>query len=35
MIATLFAIFLGGFLTILSLICLAYLLAYLQDIDYD
>lgn len=33
MIATLFAIFLGGFITIVTFICLAYLLAHLQDID--
>jgi hypothetical protein len=35
MIATLFAIFLGGFITILTLVCLAYLLAHLQDADRD
>lgn len=35
MIATLFAIFFGGFITVLTLICLAYLLAHLQDSDRD
>ena len=35
MIATLFAIFLGGFITVLTLICFAYLLAHLQDSDRD
>ena len=33
MIATLFAIFIGGFVTILTLVCFAYVLAYLQDVD--
>ena len=35
MIATVFALALGGVITIATLLCLAHLLAYLQDIDRD
>jgi hypothetical protein len=33
MIATVFALALGGFITVATLVCIAHLLAHLQDID--
>lgn len=35
MIATIFALVIGGVITIATFICLAYLLAHLQDSDRD
>jgi hypothetical protein len=35
MIATVFALILGGVITIATFVCLAYLLAHLQDVDKD
>jgi hypothetical protein len=33
MIATVFALVLGGVITIATFVCLAYLLAHIQDLD--
>jgi len=33
MIATVFALALGGFITVATLVCVAHLLAHLQDTD--
>jgi len=33
MIATVFALALGGFITVATLVCIAHLLAHLQDTD--
>jgi len=33
MIATVFALALGGIISIATLVCVAYLLAHLQDLD--
>jgi hypothetical protein len=35
MIATVFALVLGGIITIATFVCLAHLLAHLQDSDRD
>ena len=35
MIATIFALALGGVITIATILCIAHLLAHLQDIDRD
>ena len=35
MIATVFALIIGGVITIATFVCLAYLLAHLQDVDKD
>lgn len=35
MIATVLALVIGGLISIVTLICLAYLLAYLQDPEND